>query len=203
MVVETGINKHGKSRGLGSGAAGFSGLLNNEGSYQRFVKTTHQRAAQYEELLRMADMESSVGCEHEHRSTRRTEVGKQEADVSEVMDVFQNHFMNPFDVDDKQGLYIVSSGMKLPSDVAEDILSIDAWGREARDAYISERLQGKADEEINRNIHKPISRCRKKRFESIHKKVKLTSSDKKVVHYQEQTDVLMQILVKSQQLTTV
>ena len=44
LVVETEINCHGKSKGgLGGGGAGFSGLHTKEETYQKLVRTTHQR----------------------------------------------------------------------------------------------------------------------------------------------------------------
>ena len=113
------------------------------------------------------------------------------------MDVFENHFMNPFNLEDRTGLYVISSGMKVPKEIADDILMIPVWGKESRDANIEERLLGKAEKEADRNIHKPISRCPLKRFESMNKSAKITSSAKKVIEYRESTGVLMNILVKS------
>ena len=201
LVVETGINCHGKSKGgLGGGGAGFSGLHTKEETYEKYVRTTHQRADQKRELLNMCNIETRDGSEHVHHATNTREILKQEADVKKVVDVLTNNFMNPFDMEDED-LYIISSGKRIPADIATDILNRDKWGVAARDAYIKERLLGEAPEEKDRNIHKKISKCKLRNFDSIHKKVKMTTTSNKVVEYKEQTNVLLQIMVKSQNLT--
>ena len=105
LTVETGVNKHGKSRAMGGGGAGFSGMLTTESTLQRFVRTTHIRAAMHRELLRFADLETNGA--QDHRSTRPLEIARQEADVCEVIDVLKSRFMNPFDVNNSKLIEII------------------------------------------------------------------------------------------------
>ena len=111
MVVYTDINKCGKSRAVGSGAAGFPGLLNNESSYQIFVLSTSV-PDQGNSLSRMLTLLRSSMC---NRIT-----------------------LNPFKVGDKDGLYIWPFGMSAPDDVAQDVLSMDEWWHKQRDKYITD-----------------------------------------------------------------
>ena len=57
----------------------------------------------------MRNIQSNDDTEHAHHATNTKEILKQEADANQVMDVFSNNFMNPFNMED-EGLYIVSSG---------------------------------------------------------------------------------------------
>ena len=80
----------------------------------------------------MANKESTFGIEHTHKGMRKTDIEKNEKDVCEVVDVLKNHFVNPFDFEDKTGLYIISLGMKVPDEVANDILQRPVGDRSQR-----------------------------------------------------------------------
>ena len=198
MTVEVGINKHGKSRGFKGGGSGFSGLYKNEDSLQRLVRTTHVRAGIYQQLLKMVNLEIDLGIQTEHYSLRKIEIERQEHDVTEVIDIFQNRYMNPFQQDN--GLYIVSSGVRVRDEITKDILARDEWGVNQRNKFIKDRLQGQAKEEKERNIHAKIKKCKLKDFNDMFKVAKLTATNRKIVNYTEQQSVLLQLLVKSQEL---
>ena len=58
-----------------------------------------------------------------------------------VVDAISN-FVNPFEVENKDILYCISSGAPAPADhdVEKDLLSADMSGNKARDEFIEDRL---------------------------------------------------------------
>ena len=52
------------------------------------------------------------------------------------------------------------SGAKVPDDIAKDIMCRDQWGVDARDKFIHDRLEGKAERPEDRDIHKAITQCK-------------------------------------------
>ena len=178
MRVEQGINRFGKSRGgSGSGGAGFVGTMTNPKAMRKWARTTHLRAAMYEQTLLMADMIPSTGEPHGHKDSRPTEIMDQEEDVQRTHSTFKNAYMNPFDVPGKD-LYVIVSGQRVPADIAADIINRDQWGRDARDKFVHDRLERKAELEKDRDIHKPIPRCKLQTFQTLIKEVKLTLKSK-------------------------
>ena len=68
---------------------------------------------------------------------------RSEAAVQRVIEAMQG-FLNPFEVADREHMYILSSGNPVPSDIENDVLSAEEAGRLERDKFVSERLQKKA-----------------------------------------------------------
>ena len=70
-TIEETFMKHAKSHGGAGGCgAGLTGLVSNYNSYQRWVRTTHERAQFVDVTLSMADMltESNGSRKHKDRS---------------------------------------------------------------------------------------------------------------------------------------
>ena len=83
-------------------------------------------------------------------------------------------FFNPFEVENKDVLYWISSGAPAPADVEEDLLSADMNGNKARDEFIEDRLVKKTA-----SFFDPVKKQKLKTFASLPKCVKLTGSEKK------------------------
>ena len=81
-TIEETFMKHAKSHGGPGGCgAGLMEILNNFNAYQRWVKTTHERAQYVDVTYSKADMqsESCGGCQH--KDLRHAEIQKSEKHV--------------------------------------------------------------------------------------------------------------------------
>lgn len=139
-TMEETFMRHAKSRsGSGTSSTGVSGLLTNFQAYQRWVRTTHVRSLYVEATLDMAGMvDGNYG--QKHRDVRPTEIRKGERLVRKTKEAISS-FLNPFDVDMKDKLVILSSGCVVSDDIAADVLQAESLGQKARDDFIDLRLK--------------------------------------------------------------
>lgn len=151
QTIEQTLNKEGK------GTGGFRTFSLNPAAVQRWAITRPVRAEYKSGLYRMVDLIKTN--QKIHKDCQNSEIKKSEADVLAVMNAFETHFLNPFDIEVKDKLVCVSSGSHVSHDVAQDILSIDAVGRAAYHSFVEDRL-------INRTVkfHDPIKRIKLKTF---------------------------------------
>ena len=139
-TMEETFMRHAKSRsGSGSGS-GITGIAGNYDAYQRWVRTTHEGSKYVELTLFMADMLTDTESGTWHRDLRPAEIQKSEERVSETIDAIMG-FMDPFCIDDKEHLYCVSSGARVPSENEPDILNAEDRGKVARETFITEGLK--------------------------------------------------------------
>ena len=132
-----------------------------------------------------------------HYEQTKSEMERGEAAVQRTVRAVTG-FLNPFTIDDKNHLYILSSGCPVPSDVEDDVLNAEKWGSQQKDAFIKERLQRTA--EIEKDFFDRLPQSKLKTMEHTNKVVKLSTSKGNVIRYKEQGDLAFQILVKSQLL---
>ncbi len=111
------------------------------------------------------------------------------------MKAFTN-FLDPFDPSaDKNKLYMISSGDAVPTDIETHLLNAEKLEAQARSDFVEERLK------TGQNIFEPITRMKLKTLASIKTKVKLTSSQSKVVECKHQGNIVTKLLVKSRHST--
>ena len=60
--------------------------------------------------------------------------------VESFVEVFEN-LLNPLDVEDKEGIYCISSSLYVMLDIQEDLLKADIYGKEIKDKFIRERIE--------------------------------------------------------------
>ena len=60
--------------------------------------------------------------------------------VESFVEVFEN-LLNPLDVEDKEGIYCISSSLYVMLDIQEDLLKADIYGKEIKDKLIRERIE--------------------------------------------------------------
>ena len=82
--------------------------------------------------------------------------------------------------------------LQLPPDIATDVLRAEKEGKEAREAFIKDRL------EKNDNIFEPIKRLNLKTLGNMNKQMKVTTASNKVIQYKQQGNIAFQLFVKSQ-----
>ena len=136
------------------------------------------------------------GCNEEgtHRDLRRREIQKSESAVQATVDAL-NSFVNPFTVSDKDHLYTISSGQKVPDDVETDVTSAESLGRKSKMLFIDQRLKSEET-----GFFEPVKRLKLKTMSSTDKKTSFTNKQKKIVELKQQGNVAFQLLVKSQNL---
>ena len=74
-----------------------------------------------------------------HKDLRASQILQSEEDTCRVMQAIKN-FINPFQVENKDVLYCLSSGAPAPSDVEQDLLQAHQRGKEAYSVFIGQRL---------------------------------------------------------------
>ncbi len=190
-TMEETFMKHSKAHGGASGI-GLSGIVNNEAAYQRWVLTTHQRSQYVSALFALAGMQLDAS-NIRHKDLYKAEMKRSQEYVNKTMDAF-NNFVNPFDSTiDKERLYNISSGAAVSSDIERDLLKAEKIGAKSRHEFIDERLKK------GEKFFDPIKRQHLKMMAHAQKTVKLTSSQSKVIEYKHQGNVVMHLLVKSQE----
>jgi hypothetical protein len=125
--------KHSKSPGGGS--AGLSGLLSNYDAYQRWVRAAHERVHFVKGALDMVDMLADDSDAKKHRDLRRIEIERSEANVVKVAEAIVG-FINPFEMEQKDKLYCISSGVSATSEIERDVILAAAFGADAKVDFI-------------------------------------------------------------------
>ena len=190
-TMEETFMRHAKSRaGAGTSAAGVSGVLTNYNAYQRWVRSAHARSLYVDATLDMARMVDSQQ-DTKHRDVRPTEVKRGEKLVNAAKDAI-NSFLNPFAIDTKDQLLIISSGSAASETVTKDVLGAEAVGKKARDEFIENRLKP------GESFFEPVKRQNLKTLANMNKTAKTQTAKSKVAQYKQQGNVAFQLFVKSQ-----
>ena len=77
-----------------------------------------------------------------HKDTRKAKTKQSEEDTNNVVKAI-NSFINPFEVEDKDVLYCVSSGAAANEGVFQDLLNADELEKRAQNEFITDRLVNK------------------------------------------------------------
>lgn len=181
--------RHAKSR---SGGVGVTGLLTNYNAYQRWVRTTHARSQYADVTFQMAGLKKEDSSKTKHRDLTDAEIRKSEKTVQQALAAFRC-FTNPFDVEIKELLVVLSSGAVVPENIASDILHAEKAGQKAREEFVAARL------ETGKDFFQPVKSLKLKSFEDINKKVKLNAAQNRMMQYKEQSNSAFYFLVQSQQ----
>lgn len=185
ITIEQTINRHAKSHG------GIIGFSRKYGAYMRWCLTRHCRAEYVQGTFQMVEMESNELLVH--KDTRKSEIISSEQYVQHVVDAFQN-FMNPFEVEDKEGLYCLSSGTSAPKDVEQQLFDADKLGKQIFEAFIQERLVKK-----EKSFNDPIKRQNLKTFASTAKHATVKSKEKKAKQIKAERNILGQVALLATQ----
>lgn len=159
-------------------------MFNNFGAYQRFCKTTSTRAQFYELLLEFCGMVDDPDNPKSgvHRECEKANINKMEKAVQAVITAVRSGFKrDPFDPENglqKERLYPIHSGNTVPELAQVDVMRADALGKQLKNEFVEKRLKLK---EID--FFDPIKRVKLLTMEHGNKKVKLTSSQGKVISY--------------------
>ena len=176
--MEETFMKHAKPKGGAAGSgAGTSGLLTNYNAYQRWIRTSYARSLYLDATLHAAGITKVLS----HRHLRPTEVQHSEKLVANRESAMLG-YNNPFDVNNRDDLIILSSGTVATDEVAIDVLYAGEIGGQVKARFIT-RLESGAD------IFEPIKRLNLKTLYAMRKKIKVTNSQQKAVQFKLQGNV--------------
>ena len=131
----------------------------------------------------MADMLSESPEGTKHKDLRPSEVQKSEKNVVKALDAISS-FVNPYEVEDQNKLYCLSSGAPFPKSVEIDVLRAEAAGKEAKEEYIKHRLEKKE------NFFAPVKRLNLESMLQANKKLTLKSNPEKVIEFKSNKQML-------------
>lgn len=123
MALEQSINADSKSKG------GIVGISQSPAALERWFLTAHERASVTTALREMYGDEESNKTSHKEATPQR--VKRDEEDVRKLMSCFSSSMMiNPFNQEEIQSLVNFATGVVLPQNVAQCLLSCQKKGQE-------------------------------------------------------------------------
>ena len=144
-TIEETLMKNAKSRdGMGSGGTRLSEINTNYNAYQRWVKTLHQQTLYATATFHMADMLTESNEGDKHKDLRPSEIRRSEKCVQNATEAIKG-FLNPFNVDDREKVYCLSSGAPSTDEIEDEVLCAWKAGEDAKELFITERLMKKQD----------------------------------------------------------
>ena len=137
----------------------------------------------YEKTLELVDLIDDPDSPRagRHWELEKAEIRKGEEAVQRTLTTIRN-FTNPFIITDKERLYCLASGAPVPMDAEIDVLQAEAVGKAAKADFIRRLESGEQG-----SFFDLIHRKKLQTMEAGNKKVSLTSSQGKVIQYQEQS----------------
>ena len=185
ITIEQTINRSAKTSG------GIIGFSRNKSAYHRWCLTRHKRASYVEVALDRVDMLPESA--DEHKSTKTSEIRRSENEVQKLVSAF-GQFMNPFDIDQHDSLFCLSSGKPASDSVEKDLLVYVETGEKATDNFIKNRLIEK-----NLKFHDTIKKQNLKTFKCMATKRQLSTTQKKTVQVRAERNLLGRLLLLSQE----
>ena len=129
-----------------------------------------------------------VPKEGRHRELHQSQIKKIKAAVLKVVSAIQS-FTNPWRVPDKNRFYSLASGSPVSIDVENDVLGAKEIGRSLKEEFVNQFKVG-----LNFTFFGPVKRQKLRTMEAANKKAKLTTSQGKLVQFQEQSDLAFTLL---------
>ena len=126
-----------------------------------------------------------------HTDLDTAQVRKSERAIQNVMTAI-SYFTNPWRTPNKEKLFSLASGTPVPADV--DVLRADTLGKTLKEDFIQNRL-GYAS---TKSFFDTLKQQKLRSMEANNKKVSLTTSQGKLIQYQEQSNLAFKLLMKSQ-----
>ena len=87
-----------------------------------------------------AGLTDSSHTQPKHWDLDDAQIARSEACVTSCMSAFMG-FLNPFTIEDRSGLYNISSGVKVSPQIEKDLLQAKDLGEQKKNEFIKERLK--------------------------------------------------------------
>lgn len=117
---------------------GITGITKNVDALARFFLVAPEVSRLAEEFERHVGLQSTA-TSLKHRELSKSAVGKEEANVRKLWDVFKRD--DPFEHEEPTLINIISQSV-IPQDVQEDILNRVTVGEQAYAKFVEERIRG-------------------------------------------------------------
>ena len=163
------------------------GFSRNRSAYYRWCITRHARATYRQAVVHLTGMDNQdTGT---HKDLRPSQIADSEKETCSAVAAILN-FINPFNVEDKDTLFCLSSGSPATDDVASDLLGTDEVGEKACRTFVEERLIMKITD-----FNAPIKRLGLKTFSSIAKTSTVKGQSKKTKQITAERNVFGQLVL--------
>ena len=134
----------------------------------------------------MADMTASEASAH--KELRVSQMQNSENNVKKITEAVLG-FTNPFQVENKEELYCLSSGIPATQEVSNCLLQALELGKDAMVTFFEKRLVDKSVK-----FHKPIQRMKIKTFASMQTSQKIKSTQSKPIEVRAERNVFAQLV---------
>ena len=101
-----------------------------------------ERKKYYQATPSLADMTTEICDGSSHKDFRKAGIAKSLKKVIKTIKAIKS-FIDPFDVEDHQKLYCLSSGMAVDMETAQDVLRAEIVGKEMKKTFSKDRLEKK------------------------------------------------------------
>ena len=165
QTIEQTVNRDTKTKG------GIIGFSVNKGAVQRWLLTSHERAAIAQACREMAGLQPTDG----DAATKEMGKSRRAADEKDVQKVLAtiNNWVNPFEPTDEVELYHLASGSTATTQIENDLLTAHQQGEEAMKSFFKTRL---LSNEVP--FHGPLKKLKLANFSSSKvSKVKIAGKD--------------------------
>lgn len=151
LALEQTINKDTKTSG------GIKGFSQSSGTVQRWMTTSHYRAALLSKASTMTDLETTL---MPHKEMGKARLMRDESDVRKITTELKNN-VNPFSLADHLPLSNLKSGQVASTEVQEDLMTAFQKGKQSLNGFVEKRIN------MGEKFYEPIKRLNLKTFASM------------------------------------
>ena len=123
------------------------------------------------------------------RKLRPSQMKTSESNVKKVVDAICG-FTNPFEVENRDELYYLSSGIPANSTVSDNLLQATDFGKKAIEQFIKERLVDRT-----KKFHDPVTRMKLQTFASTEKRQQVKTSQNKIIEVRAERNIFAQLVL--------
>ena len=183
MALEQSINADSKSKG------GIVGISQNPAALSRWFLTAHERAGITAALKKMYDLCPSSESAHKEAGTKR--VTRDERDVQKLLDCFSGGLMeDPFSEETSEDLINFATGVVLPTELADALISCTERGRQQMSSFINKRVNAN-----DVSFWDAIEKLKVKTFMATTKTIRLKAADEKLITVKADRDLFGRLLI--------
>ena len=182
MALEQSINADSKSKG------GIVGITQSPAALNGWFLTAHERASITTALKEMYGLQDIDKVPHKEAAPKR--VQRDEDDVRKLVKCFTSGFItNPFS-EETESIVNFATGIVLPSDVAEGLVSSTERGREQMTTFIEKRVNTNVV-----NFWDTVPSLKVKTFSFMAKKVNVKAAEDKLITVKADRDLFGRLLI--------
>ena len=124
-----------------------------------------------------------------HKELRPSQMKTSESNTKKVVGAICG-FTNPFEVENRDELYCLSSGIPANSTVSDNLPQATDLGKKAMEQFIKERLVDRT-----KKFHDPVTRIKLQTFASTEKRQQVRTSQNKIIEVRAERDIFAQLVL--------